>query len=176
MLWVTEQEFDVNMQPVGKHFAKIADKAYARHGAAWAGLLANWATIVGDELDAISQPEKIRWPGQQDSEQTGRSKHQKIGGVLTIKVAYGRALEVQYTAPQIIDRINAYYGYSAIAQLKIIQGKVSKTAAPENPPLPPLSPDQARALAGEMDNIADDGLKDALSRLAQGILASKNRA
>jgi hypothetical protein len=162
------------MQPVGKHFTKIADKAYARHGAAWAGLLSSWATIVGDDLAAISEPDKIRWPGHRGTQQTGRSKHQKIGGVLTIKVAYGRALEIQHTAPQIIDRINAYYGYSAIAQLKITQGKIAKPEKQSKVVLPPLADNQKQALENQIGDIADDGLKGALSRLARGVLAKEN--
>lgn len=101
-----------------------------------------------------------------------RSKHQKIGGTLLIKVAYGHALEVQHTVPQIIDRINAYYGYGAITQIKIIQGKIEKPSTPQRHILPPLDPVRSRQLDDQMGDIENDGLKEALRNLAKGVLAN----
>ena len=40
-----------------------------------------------------------------------------------------RALDVQYNARQIIERINAYFGYAAIAELRIVQAPVGLPAA-----------------------------------------------
>jgi len=169
------------MKAVGKHFAKVAEKAYVRHGAVWAGLLADWPGIVGSPLCDICALEKISWPRHSSSpgRATGqpddappRSKHQKIGGTLVIKVAYGRALEVQHTIPQIMDRINAYYGYSAIAQIKVIQGKVEKPHASPKRTLAPLDTAMSEQLDDQMSDIADDKLKNALRHLAKGVLAN----
>ncbi len=166
------------MKAVGKHFAKVAEKAYARHGTAWAGLLSNWRSIVGEPLCDICALEKVTWPGQirgqsseLASERAARSKHQKIGGTLVIKVAYGRALEIQHMTPQIIDRINAYYGYSAIAQIKIIQGKIERPTIIQKQVLSPLAPAKSEQLDQQMNGIENDGLKDALRHLAKGVLS-----
>jgi len=167
------------MKAVGKHFPKVAEKAYARHGAVWAGLLADWPGIVGSPLCDICLLEKVTWPrhstAQSASQAVGmptRSKHQKIGGTLLIKVVYGRALEVQHTIPQIIDRINAYYGYGAVAQIKIIQGKIEKPKTPQRHILPPLDPVRSQQLDDQMGDIENDGLKEALRNLAKGVLAN----
>lgn len=168
------------MKAVGKHFSKVMEKTYARHGTAWAGLLSNWPTIVGASLAAITAPEKISWPGQtrgQQKEQSpARSRHQKIGGTLIIKAAYGRALEVQHTTFQIIDRINAYYGYQAIAQIKIIQGKISKPQSIEKTALPPLGIAESARLDHRMADIDNESLKGALKNLAKGVLRKKTSA
>jgi len=170
------------MKAVGKHFARVAEKAYARHGAVWAGLLVDWPGIIGSPLCDICVLEKISWPrhgNEPAKDQAGAarasSRHQKIGGTLVLKVAYGRALEIQHTIPQIIDRINAYYGYSAIAQIRIIQGKVEKPKISPKRILSPLDPVKAGQLDSQMSDIKDDSLKTALRHLAKGVLAEKNK-
>ncbi|HFC04069.1 MAG TPA: DUF721 domain-containing protein [Rhizobiales bacterium] len=163
------------MKAVGKHFARVAEKAYARHGVAWAGLLTDWPGIIGAPLCDLCLPEKVTWPGQGKARAgqgtSNRSKHQKIGGTLVIRVAYGRALEIQHMTPQIIDRINVYYGYNAISQIKILQGKVEKPKIVIKHRLPPLSPDISDQLDHQMTAIEDDKLKTALRNLAKGVLA-----
>jgi protein-disulfide isomerase len=44
---------------------------------------------------------------------------------MVLRVAEGRALEFQHLGPRIIERINGYYGYEAVAALKILQGTVA---------------------------------------------------
>jgi len=162
------------MKAIGKHFSKVAEQAYARHGAAWAGLLSNWQTIIGQPLSDICLPEKISWPRQQSGQSETRSRHQKIGGTLVMKVAYGRALEIQHTTPQIIDRINAYYGYQAISQIKIIQGNIPKPEISRKPALPPLDETVAGQLDAQMADIDNDDLQDALRTLAKGVFVKKS--
>ncbi len=158
------------MKAVGKHFSKVVEKAYANYGAAWAGLLSSWETIVGQALGDMCRPEKISWPAGQQGQGESRSRHQKIGGTLVLKVAYGRALEIQHTTPQIIDRINAYYGYQAITQIKIIQGKISSPEIVQKSVLSPLEPAASSQLDTRMAKIKDSNLKDALRNLAKGVL------
>ena len=164
------------MKAIGKHFSKVAEKSYARHGAAWAGLLSNWQTVVGKPLSDICQPEKISWPGRVSDQNESRSIHQKIGGTLVVKAAYGRALEIQHTSVQIIDRINAYYGYQAITRIKIVQGKISKSELAEKPVLKPLDPATVGQLKTQMSGIRDDQLRQALHNLAKGVLEKRQRA
>ncbi len=156
------------MRPVGKHFSSVTQKAYAQHGHAWGGLLSNWSNIVGSEIASYCAPEKISWPTARNPQPTA-SRYQKIGGILTLRVAFGRALDVQYSTPQLIDKINAYYGYSSIAQIKIFQGKLDKEIAVPKKPLASLEPETQQQLEGQTADIQDQGLKDAIHRLAKGV-------
>ena len=45
----------------------------------------------------------------------------RSGAMLVLRVDGAKALDVQYRAQQIIERINAYFGYAAVAQLRVIQ-------------------------------------------------------
>ena len=67
-------------------------------------------------------------------------------------------------APQIIDRLNSYYGHAAIARLNIIQGPVTVTPSPLNPP--PIKEEDISALADDFEEIETPRLKRALASLA----------
>jgi len=169
------------VKAVGKHFGKVVAKAYVRHGTAWAGLLTQWPEIIGQQMSEYCALEKITWPrkGPPSAHPAigaaigARSQHQKEGGTLVIKVAFGRALEVQHQTPQIIDRINAYYGYGAIAQVKIVQGSLKVRKPDEKRKLRPLDQQTSEMLDDRMGEIEDVKLKDALRKLAQGVLSQK---
>ena len=129
-----------------------------RRGFSDSRMLENWSAIVGPQLAAMSQPVRLsRRKGGRDGEDTA-------GGVLTVKAEGAIALEIQHLAPQIIDRLNSYYGHAAIARLNIIQGPVTITPSPLNPP--PIKEEDISALADDFEEIDSPRLKRALASLA----------
>jgi hypothetical protein len=146
-----------NMETLNKYFSTIAKPAFQRHGFASEQLAAQWSLIVGDVVSKVARPDKIKWPAQGGS--------QKQGGTLTIKAQAGRALEVQYEIPRIIEKLNQYLGYGAISAIKVVQ-----TA--ELPELPkpakrPMSQEAKAAWNVQFAAIEDEGLRTALANLAQ---------
>ncbi len=157
------------METLDKHFRKLTEASFERYGFAYAELLSQWEAIVGAELAEFTAPERIRWPrgnnGEEDRGQPG-------GGTLVVRAAEGRALELQYMTPRIIERINGYYGYGAIADVKVLQGRLPKQAraARDNAPAP-LDAEATEALQSKLESVGDDKLRDALERLGRGALA-----
>ena len=92
----------------------------------------------------------------------------RAGATLVLRVDGARALDVQYKARQIIERINAYFGYAAIAELRILQAPVDGRL----PPAPVARP-AAEPLTHEVAHIADPGLRGALARLGAGVRAGR---
>jgi hypothetical protein len=145
-----------NMETLNKYFSAIAKPAFQRHGFASEQLAAQWSLIVGDAVASVAKPDKIKWPTQ--------GGVQKQGGTLTIKAQAGRALEVQYEIPRLIEKLNQYLGYGAISAIKVVQ-----TA--ELPELPkpvkrPMSKEAASAWNTKLAAIEDEDLKTALAKLA----------
>jgi len=154
------------MQTLDKEFRALTRAAFARYGFAYADLVTQWPAIVGHNLAQWSEPERIKWPRSGADER-------KQGGTLVIRVVPGRGLDLQHETPQIIDRINSFYGYSAIAAVRITQGPLSRKKGVRPAP-PELGPDQAKALEAQIETVADPGLKEALRRLGTGILTSRS--
>lgn len=68
----------------------------------------HWSDIVGAELAQYVTPLKL-------------SRAQKSQGkTLTVAAPGPLTLELQHKSPQILDRINAYYGHKAIEKLRIV--------------------------------------------------------
>lgn len=154
------------MQTLDKEFRALTRAAFARYGFAYADLLTQWPAIVGDSLAQWSEPERIKWPRT-----VGEARKQ--GGTLVIRAVPGRGLDLQHETPRIIDRINAFYGYPAIAAVKIMQGALSRKKAPLRA-APELNAPQAKALEARLDGVADPQLKDALRRLGKGVLSPRS--
>jgi len=150
------------MEHLSKHSREITKAAFARYGFAGAEIAAHWEAIVGTAVAAVSAPERIRWP------RGAGEAAQKQGGTLIIRAAPGRALELQYEGSRIISAINSFFGYGAIAALKIVQAAELGGKPPSAPQLPekPVSEQ-------ELASLEDGPLKDALWRLGRGVAAAR---
>jgi len=150
-------------QLVGEAIAPVT----ARRGFATADLVAAWPEIVGPLYAPCTTPEKIAWP-RHDTED------EPPAGVLFLKVDGPRAVLVQHDLPQIIERLNAFFGYRAIGQVRIVQGPVAAPSAPETMRgQQRLDPEAEHALAGELAGIGDDRLRAALERLGRGVRGTR---
>ena len=143
------------METLNRHFREIALAAFQRHGFASAELAAQWPAIAGEQAAAISAPGKISWPRANDK------STQKQGGTLTLNAAQGRALELQYAVPRIIERVNQFLGYRAITAIKVIQSDFAPHLA--------KTMEVARSTPGwdkSLADIHDPDLQAALKRMA----------
>ena len=88
--------------------------------------------------------------------------------MLTIHVGGASALELQHSEPQVVERINDFFGYPAVARLRLIQAppvRPVKRAAPA--PTRPLAADELAALAAAVAIVGDPELRGALARLGR---------
>ncbi|PWK59870.1 DUF721 domain-containing protein [Roseicyclus mahoneyensis] len=139
-----------------------------KRGFGEAKLLTHWPEIVGEDVAAIARPVKITW---------GRG----FGGTLVLLTTGAHAPVLEMQKDRIADRVNATYGYRAVAHVHITQtaptgfaeGRVAfRPAIPKAPP-PPDPARLARAMEG-MEGIEDARLKEALARLARNVLTPRN--
>jgi len=159
---------------VGSFVPGLTRKAFEKHGFSTAALLTDWAGIVGADLASYSAPERLRWQrcvaasGVVEEGAAGRP-----GATLLLRVEGSRAIEVQMRAQTIIDRINAYFGYGAVAELRLIQGPLM-----QDPPVSrrrPALPVPPRNPSPELAGVADSGLREALARLEASLRAERGR-
>lgn len=140
---------------------KVAGNALARQGFAQLEIIARWPAIVGDMLALHSAPERISFP---------MGDH--VGGTLYIRTNGAFALELQHLQPIVIERINSYYGFPAVARLAIRQGPLPEIRLPKRFRPRPLSAAERTALDQTLDKTADKGLREALFSLGQAVLGS----
>ncbi len=154
------------MKSLDQHFRHIARPAFEQYGFAHGELVAQWAAIVGDDVAARCSPERMAWPKGRDKTQ----RHAE-GATLTLRADPGAGLALSYETPAIIERVNGFFGYLAVADIKIVQGKRAggskrKTRRPAAP-----VPDIIETVERKTGSIEDDDLKAALNRLGGAALA-----
>ncbi|MEL6336576.1 MAG: DciA family protein [Pseudomonadota bacterium] len=134
-----------------------------RYGFADPRVLLRWREIVGEDLADRCRPLKVL-----------HGKGRDLAARLLVSAEGAAALEVEYRAPQILDRVNAVYGYRHVSRLSITQVS-SLDAAPEAAPMAAATPavsaeaaHQAERSAGEIDDVR---LREAMSRLGTYVLS-----
>lgn len=161
-------------RPIGAFVEKTLDQAARARGFATTALLSDWPAIAGAELSRYTMPDRIIWPRRRDDWEDGEADsprargHKADGATLVLRIEGPRAIEVQHRATQILERINAYFGYRAVTELRFLQAPIIRVARPKREPKPPLPPYTLPKSA----KIAHKGLARALSRLGAGATQS----
>jgi hypothetical protein len=137
----------------------VGGKAFRRFGFAEGAIVARWADIVGPAYAANASPESLRFP-------QGR----KSGGTLTLAAHGAHALMLQHVAPQIIERVNRFFGYDAVSRIAIRQGAAAVPRARREDSAPAELPADVR---GSLRAITDDALRASLEDLARQISVTK---
>lgn len=156
-------------QAVSSFLPRLTRKAFEKYGFASGSLLTEWASIVGADIASYTAPERLKWPrisdvtGDPDSEADARP-----GATLVVRVDGPRAVELQHKTQQVIERINAAFGYRAVAELRFVQAPI-EVAQPKGHHLPSPTAEEPPQAAEELASIQDEALRRALSRLAVSI-------
>jgi hypothetical protein len=151
------------MKTLGSAVAKIAAPVLGRRGFGEAQVILEWPSVVGQDLARDTMPVKLSFD---------RGAAERVGGTLHLRAAPGAALEVQHLAPLIIERINTFFGYRAVARLAIRQGPLPQPAVPPNREPKPVAEADRAALERRLDEVKDPELRAALARLGQAVLAA----
>ena len=143
--------------------------AAKKRGFASTDLFRNWAEIVGPVFADVTQPERLSWPRRLDDD--GEQGFEPA--VLTVRCEGSRALLLQHEAPTVVERINAVFGFPAVARLKIVQKPIHRPTIVRPPRLAALSAAQEAHVAEITAEIEDEGLKRALIDLGRAVLGSR---
>ncbi|WFS01520.1 DUF721 domain-containing protein [Rhizobium tumorigenes] len=146
----------------------LIDPVLARRAGISTALLGSWDDIVGADFADCTRPEKIAW-----AKRNGPGEGGYQPGVLTIACEGARALFLTHAQGELIQRINAFFGFSAIHQIRIVQKPVSQHAKRSRTPVP-LKGAAAVKLEGMMEGIESDKLRAAVQRLGTAVLGKRS--
>ena len=143
-------------------------KAGESRGFAVTRVLTHWAEIVGEDVARICKPVDVKY---------GR---QGFGATLTVLTTGAQAPMLEMQKETLRARVNAAYGYNAIARLRITQtaptgfadGQASFAPAPGKTAPTPDAKTQARAMAVAAP-VENSELRHALERLAENVLTKQ---
>ena len=134
-------------RPVSALVPALVRPAFRKRSPATAQVMADWDSIVGPAIGAVTQPRRL------------------FTGTLSIACTGPIALELQHLATELIGRINAFLGQVVVTRLRFVQ---------DLPPVPlPAAPRPARAIAAARaatGSVTDPELRAALEKLGQYVL------
>ncbi|MDX9689066.1 MAG: DUF721 domain-containing protein [Proteobacteria bacterium] len=157
-------------RPLASSIDSVARTAVGKEWALYATLIEHWSEIVGADYAQKTKPVKISFPkGKKAGENWAR--HKQTGGTLLIRLPHGLRMEFSFLIPQMLQRINAFFGYPAIATLQF-DSYYEKASVPPPPPAQEktLTDREKSLLKEQLKDIDNNELREALERLGESVL------
>lgn len=157
-----------DLTSVSKTIMPLAKQLLGAKGMLEMEILSDWTAIVGEELAQYSLPQKISF-----------RKDERSNGTLELLVLSGAfALEIQHRESQILNKINAYFGYDAVAKLKIIQNSGPENFLFTKKPIDNVkknlvSPEEHNYITEIIKDVDNNELRRHLEILGEAVLGSK---
>ncbi len=78
-----------------------------KNGYNYSEIVGKWKSLVGKDISDFAHPKSIKI-----------SKNQK-NGILILQVKRGNEITIEYSKKEIIEKINSFFGYKLIGQIKL---------------------------------------------------------
>ena len=123
----------------------------------FSNIVDNWAKMVGKDLSNACYPSTVKMGKEMSN------------GVLVLNIIHGNELAVEYSKQEIMDKINSFFGFKCIKEvkLKVVQ---EKNILKKNMPLNKTKLNYSNKL----DNIKNEELKKTLNKLIKAYNAKNN--
>lgn len=149
-------------EQLGGLVSDVLDPVLAKRAGMTSALMSSWPEIVPPSLAGTTRPQKINWPRR-------ASEDDPFKPATLIVAAEGMAaLHLQHQTGEIIQRVNAFFGFQAVERLQLVQKPVAPIRKPPRRKAP-VSPADAKRIDALTENIEDEGLREALARLGRNV-------
>ena len=101
------QNFIQGLRPLSNSMPHGLKKILKKGGYNFSNIVNNWSKMVGKNISNICYPKNIKMNKEMNN------------GILTLNVMHGNELEVEYSKSEITDKINSFFGYKCIKEIKL---------------------------------------------------------
>jgi hypothetical protein len=113
--------------------------------------------MVGRDISDVCYPSTIKMSKEMNN------------GTLIINVIHGNELTVEYGKQEIIEKINSFFGFKCIKEVKL---KVVQEKRKSNQKL--ATNERKKNYSNRLNNISNEGLKNSLNKLIEAYNAKNN--
>jgi len=149
--------FIQGLRPFSKSLPRGLKKLLSKGSYNFSNIVDNWAKMVGKDLSGVCYPCTIKMSKEMNN------------GTLILNVIHGNELTVEYGKQDIMDKINSFFGFKCIKEVKlkvVPEKKISKQISSLN---------QAKMnYSNRLENINNEGLKKTLTKLIEAYNAKNN--
>jgi hypothetical protein len=147
-------------KPLAALVGRCVANAFKRQGFTSCELVTHWEDIVGAEIAAHAEPIRMQWTRSPDPDESPPA-------TLVLRVEGPAAIEIQHQSAVIVERVNRYFGWQALAGIALRQAPLARRRA--KPVRPGIDQELAKAISSRMTGIVDNELRAALGRLGAAI-------
>ncbi|TFF18055.1 DUF721 domain-containing protein [Jiella endophytica] len=152
-------------QPLAELTGDVIDPILRRKAGMTTGLVAAWSGIVGERLAETTRPEKLQWPKDRANGEPFEP------ATLVVAAEPKAALRLQHQTSEILSRVNAFFGFYAVAKVRFVQKPVAVPKRDLRPKTRPVAAEEKARIAAMVERIEDPKLKAALAAFAESTLS-----
>ena len=149
--------FIQGLRPFSKSLPQGLKKLLKKGSYNFSNIVDNWAKMVGKDISNTCYPSTIKMSKEMSN------------GTLILNVIHGNELNVEYGKQEIMDKINSFYGFKCIKEvkLKVVQEKRRSEQI--------FSFNETKLnYSNKLKNINNEGLKKTLNKLIDAYNAKNN--
>ena len=149
--------FIQGLRPFSRSIPQGLKKLLKKGSYNFSNIIDNWTKMVGKDISNACYPNTIKMSKEMNN------------GTLLLNVIHGNELTIEYSKQEIIDKINSFFGFKCIKEvkLKVIQEKkVSKQKTSID--------GTKKNYKNELNNINNEKLKYSLNKLIEAYNAKNN--
>ena len=149
--------FIQGLRPFSKSIPQNLKRLLKKGSYNFSNIVDNWTKMVGKDISNMCYPSTIKIGKEMNN------------GTLILNVVHGNELNVEYGKQEMIDKINSFFGFKCIREvkLKVVQEKrMSKQIFPLN--------EAKLNYSNKLKNINNEGLKKTLNKLIDAYNAKNN--
>ena len=149
--------FIQGLRPFSRSIPQGLKKLLKKGSYNFSNIVDNWTKMVGKDISHACYPDTIKMGKEMNN------------GILVLNVIHGNELTVEYGKQGIIDKINSFFGFKCIKEVKlkvvqekkIFESKISMNKTKKN-------------YNNKLDNINSENLKKSLNKLIEAYNAKNN--
>jgi len=141
------------LRPFGKTLPRGLKGILKKNGYNYSEIIAKWGMLVGKNISSCCYPKSIKMT------------HGNNRGTLLLSVSRGDEISVEYSKQEIINKINSYFGYQLINDIKLQTNNV-KTKIKKNENIIGKSSEK---FDKKISQIKSNSIRNSLSQLLKSI-------
>ena len=95
------------LRPFGNTLPRGLKGILKKNGYNYSEIISKWSILVGKDISSCAYPKSIKM------------KMGDSNGTLILGIKRGDEIQVEYSKRKIIDKINSYFGYKLIGEIKL---------------------------------------------------------
>ena len=139
--------FIQGLRPFSSSIPKTLKKHLRKGGYNYSNIVDNWTNMVSKKISDVCYPATVKMGKEMRN------------GTLVLNVIHGKELEIEYEKKEIIDKINSFFGYNCIGNIKL---KITQDKIKLNEKIFPKIKNLSK-IEEKMSKVNDNCLKSALN-------------